>query len=68
MIFSYCKWVSSRWQCSVDLYKLGKRQHKRAKIRKKYKNNTKLKNTQNKKQKYKTRNKHKKNIKNMSSN
>jgi hypothetical protein len=29
MIFIDCRWVSPRWQASLDIYKIGKKHHKR---------------------------------------
>jgi hypothetical protein len=48
LIFIYCIWVSTRWQWSVDLYKIGNRQHKG---RNNTQNNTETRNAQNRKQK-----------------
>ena len=60
-IFIYCKWVSTRWQWSVDLYKNRKETAQKSNNTQ---YNTKTQNTQNGKQKYITKNKHKKNIQN----
>ena len=38
MIFIDCRWVSTRWQASLDIYKIGKKHHKR---RNNIQNNTK---------------------------
>ena len=61
-MFIYWKWVSTRWQWSVDLYTNRK---ETAQKEKQYTKNTKIQNTQNRKEKYIPK-EHKKNIKNIS--
>ena len=64
MLFIDCDWVSTRWQWSVNLYKIRKETAKMEKqYTKKYQNNIKTQNTQNIKKNTKEEDRYKKNIK-----